>query len=120
MKLFVLSLPYDQENSGDYNYCSLLVQTLQSQTDVSAEYITGKTLDFDSRIIKHLDVVAVVKNTGDSKFYAALEEYYNLLERKEAVKKLTERPLVSSVKSDKAHISISIRISRQLLLATAT
>ena len=77
MKVFFVSFPFDEKNSGDYDYCQKIVNGINQINPSSAEYVTGDKIGFQvadkdnliSELIKY-------RNNGGKQFYDQLVKYY--------------------------------------------
>ena len=79
MKVFVVSLPFDQKNIGDYDHCSQLVKAMNETSQVTTEYINSEVLNLCSvgqEFKQMLDPVLMSRNKVGSDFYEALNNYY--------------------------------------------
>lgn len=77
MKVFLISYPFEDELSGDFDYCSTMVKALEKR-QIKAEYLKGKDLtSYDADNTKRiLDILLEDKNTGGSLFYKSLNTFY--------------------------------------------
>lgn len=86
MKIYVMSLPFDERDTGDYDYCTTLTRGLNTVKDTSrkiasADYITGSDIDgYDARKAQEL-VELVDKNRGGKTFDISLENFYSNVDR---------------------------------------
>jgi len=81
MKVYVMSLPFDERDTGDYDYCTALTRGLnavkanRNKID-SAHYITGSDIKgYDAKKVQKL-VESVDKNKGGKIFDNSLEDFY--------------------------------------------
>jgi len=93
MKIFFLSLPFEVKNSGDYDYCTNLVQLLKNKEGIEAEYITTDQLtqltDIKNKV-KDLSEVILNKNNGGELFYSSLDNFYEDQRRRDIAKAILE------------------------------
>lgn len=100
-KVFYVSLPFDEENSGDYDYCQVSVNSLIAP-DINAEYIIGNRVEgYDTQRANSLLNTIKAKNKGGHDFYNSLQSFYNHPVRKELAD-LVKKYLIS----DKAEYKI--------------
>ena len=85
MKIFFVSFPFEDENSGDYDYCVSTVHAINSikNTNVTATYITSRNVDGYNVIeaIGLLSSINAEKNEGGTLFYDALSDFYKNIQR---------------------------------------
>lgn len=77
-KIFILSLPFDEVDTGDYDYCKAIESAInKNSTTYRAQYITGEDVDGYDRRKAH-DLLSIIsdKNTGGKQFYDSLENFY--------------------------------------------
>ena len=85
MKIFFASFPFDDENSGDYDYCASTVHTINSRKkpNVTAAYITSRNVDGYNvtEAIGFFSSINAEKNGGGALFYNALSDFYKNIQR---------------------------------------
>lgn len=85
-KIFFLTYPFNEKNSGDYDYCSVMVDAInKSNTSTIAQYITAEVLE-----IALLDKIIGAKNKGGSSFKDSMNEYFKNHQRSENASKIIE------------------------------
>ena len=105
MKIFLLSLPYDKPNSGDYDYCYQLVKAINESQEAEAVYVDSQTLKMDPKdnVLGILAPVLEKRNKGGKEFYDELRSYYEKPKRQTLVNKVTkyieEDPAVKKILS---------------------
>ena len=78
MKVFFLSLPFDIENSGDYDYCHVSATALKN-LGIDAQYVTGRDISgYNSQAARSLitRVSGHERNVGGEAFYNLLRGFY--------------------------------------------
>ena len=85
MKVFFISLPFDLENSGDYDYCTTLVTALR-KLNIDSHYIKGQDIqDYNSQLANDLLSTISAKNKGGDNFYKSLKGFYESGDRQQLV-----------------------------------
>jgi hypothetical protein len=108
MKVFFVSLPFDEKNSGDYDYCQKLANTLNQTRQISAEYITGNTLGFKFADIDRLTrELTQDKKNGGKEFYDRISKYCSDSRRQELAYTLKE--YVQNNKAEQNILNIQLR-----------
>lgn len=81
MKIFYISLPFEQTNSGDVDYCLRSVEFFRMQ-GVAAEYVTSsKITNYDNDKAQSLMESLSKDKNNQIKFEKALETFYEDLDR---------------------------------------
>ena len=84
LKIFFLSFPFDEPNSGDFDYCNIMTRLLNEIAPNSAEFINNLVVKFSTAKLKLLTTqLNEFKNDGGELFYNNLEKYFEDSSRKE-------------------------------------
>ena len=94
MKIFFASFPFDEENSGDYDYCTAVVDAINSiaPKSTSATYVTSRDID-DYTLGENLTAVfeALRTSKGSQSFYDILSDFHEeSIERGEIASKIIQ------------------------------
>ena len=94
MKIFFASFPFDEENSGDYDYCTAVVDTINSiaPKSTSATYVTSRDID-GYTLGENLTAVfeALRTSKGSQSFYDILSDFHEeSIERGEIASKIIQ------------------------------
>ena len=101
MKIFFVSFPFEDENSGDYDYCVSTVHAINSikNPNVTATYITSRNVDGYNvtEAIGLLSSINAEKNEGGTLFYDALSDFYKNIQRTNIVSDIFQYITSSSI-----------------------
>lgn len=113
MKIFFTSLPFDEVNSGDYDYCATLASAISSVGEnrgINADYVTSSMVPgYDSAIAKQLLDGIRDKNAGGQNFYKSLHTFYQAPERKTLAGKFFEY-ITSGTVRDSEHNVLNLQL----------
>lgn len=108
MKIFYVSFPFDEENTGDYDYCSILSRSINEITkEDTAVYLTGKKLGIEDQARNLIDMARTGVNQGGDIFYKNLVDFYNSENRKNCAKLI--KKIITEDISEKKILNLQIR-----------
>lgn len=87
--IFFLSYPFDEPRSGDYDYCTTIVDAINhlNPSGIQAEYLVGETLGIPTDIEIN-SILLETRKSGGAPFYSALTSYMENPTKKEYTSKI--------------------------------
>lgn len=77
-KIFIISFPFDERDTGDYDYCTAIEAAINaSEGNYKAKYVTSEDIDkYDTHTAQELLSIIKGKNSGGKVFYNSLYRFY--------------------------------------------
>jgi hypothetical protein len=108
MKIFYISFPFDEESTGDYDYCSISSKSINEFTKKDiAIYLTGKELDIADKAQNLIDMSRTGVNQGGNIFYDNLKKFYDSEDRIKSAKIIKQK--IKESTSENKILNLQIR-----------
>ena len=92
-KIFIASFPFDEKDTGDYDYCVAIANAINGHKSNSykAKYITSADIsNYEPVFARSLLTIIKAKNNGGIGFYKSLSEFYENQSRRDLVKSVID------------------------------
>jgi hypothetical protein len=108
MKIFYISFPFDEESTGNYDYCSISSKSINEFTKKDiAIYLTGKELDIADKAQNLIDMSRTGVNQGGNIFYDNLKKFYDSEDRIKSAKIIKQK--IKESTSENKILNLQIR-----------